>query len=119
MGAIAAEFGRIDILHNNAGVTVRKSIDRLEEREWDFVLDVGLKGLFLMSKHVIPELRKVCGEDRPLVRIGQPENIAKDVLFLCSDLAGWVTGAALKLGFDPEVYNCEGKTSARDTVAAA
>ena len=49
--AIVENFGHIDILHNNAGVTVRKSIDQLEEKEWDFVLDVGLKGLFLMSKH--------------------------------------------------------------------
>ena len=61
VNAIVAKFGRIDILHNNAGVTVRKSIDQLEEKEWDFVLDVGLKGLFLMSKHVIPEMRKVGG----------------------------------------------------------
>ena len=45
VNAIVAKFGRIDILHNNAGVTVRKSIDQLEEKEWDFVLDVGLKGL--------------------------------------------------------------------------
>ena len=61
VNAIVAKFGRIDILHNNAGVTVRKTIDQLEEKEWDFVLDVGLKGLFLMSKHVIPEMRKVGG----------------------------------------------------------
>ena len=61
VNAIVAKFGRIDILHNNAGVTVRKTIDELAEKEWDFVLDVGLKGLFLMSKHVIPEMRKVGG----------------------------------------------------------
>ena len=111
VNAIVAKFGRIDILHNNAGVTVRKTIDELSEKEWDFVLDVGLKGLFLMSKHVIPKMRKAgggsivntgsgwglkfCGSGRPLARIGQPEDIAKGVLFLCSDLASWVTGAAL------------------------
>ena len=161
-----------------AGVTGRKCIDELSEKEWDFVLDVGLKGLFLMSKHVIPEMRKVgggsivntgsgwglkggdqaaaycavkggivnvtramaidhgkdnirvnsinpgdtvtammisegrqtgeiksdadideflksCGSGRPLARIGQPEDIAKGVLFLCSDLASWITGASL------------------------
>ena len=52
--AIVAKFGKIDILHNNAGVTVRKKIADLSEKEWDFVLDVGLKGLFLFSKYVIP-----------------------------------------------------------------
>ncbi|MPM34180.1 Dihydroanticapsin 7-dehydrogenase [bioreactor metagenome] len=38
---------------------------------------------------------KTCGCDRPLARIGQPEDIANGVLFLCSGLASWVTGAAL------------------------
>lgn len=52
--AIVAKFGKIDILHNNAGVTVRKKMADLSEKEWDFVLDVGLKGLFLFSKYVIP-----------------------------------------------------------------
>lgn len=52
--AIKEKFGNIDILHNNAGVTVRKTMPELSEKEWDFVLDVGLKGLFLFSKHIIP-----------------------------------------------------------------
>lgn len=52
--AIKAKFGRIDILFNNAGVTVRKTIVDISEKEWDFVLDVGLKGLLFFSKHIIP-----------------------------------------------------------------
>ena len=51
---VVAKYGRIDVLHNNAGVTVRKTIADLTEKEWDFVLDVGLKGLFLFSKHAFP-----------------------------------------------------------------
>ena len=43
----------------------------------------------------IEEFLKSCGAGRPLARIGQPEDIANGVLFLCSDLASWVTGAAL------------------------
>ena len=52
--AVKEKFGHIDILFNNAGVTVRKTIVDLEEKEWDFVLGVGLKGTFLFSKYVIP-----------------------------------------------------------------
>jgi len=51
---ICQKFGGIDILLNNAGVTVRKTVKDLTEDEWDFVIDVGLKGTFLFSKHVIP-----------------------------------------------------------------
>lgn len=46
--------GRLDILFNNAGTTVRKTVEDLTEKEWDFVIDVGLKGTFLLSKHAIP-----------------------------------------------------------------
>lgn len=55
---IEKEEGRIDILFNNAGVTVRKTVVELEEREWDFVLDVGLKGTYLLSKFTIPVMAK-------------------------------------------------------------
>lgn len=51
---IKDKFGRIDVLFNNAGVTRRKSVVELEEKEWDFVIDVSLKGAYLMSKYVIP-----------------------------------------------------------------
>jgi len=55
---IVSDFGKINILFNNAGVTVRKTVVDLEEHEWDFVIDVGLKGTFLMSKFVIPVMAK-------------------------------------------------------------
>lgn len=61
VNAIKERFGRIDILFNNAGVTVRKTVVELEEKEWDFVLGVGLKGTYLMSKFVIPVMAAVGG----------------------------------------------------------
>jgi NAD(P)-dependent dehydrogenase (short-subunit alcohol dehydrogenase family) len=47
-------FGGIDILFNNAGVIRRKKVTDLEEADWDLVLDVSLKAIFLMSRHAIP-----------------------------------------------------------------
>lgn len=174
IGSIDQEFGRIDILFNNAGVTVRKTVVDLTEKEWDFVLGVGLKGTYLLSKYTIPVMERNGGgsivntgsgwglkggdkaaaycavkggivnltramaidhgpqnirvnsvnpgdtdtamlrdegrqlgetqiekflidsaKGRPLERLGTPTDIAKAVLFLSSDLATWITGAAL------------------------
>ena len=167
-----ASFGRIDILCNNAGVIVRKSMVDLSEEEWDLFLDVTLKGIFLLSREAIPHMAKngggviintgsgwalkggpqaasycaakagvlnltramaidhgksnirvncVCPGDidtpmlrseceqlgadpaafmreaaaRPLARVGSPEDVADAVLFLASDMAGWITGTQL------------------------
>ncbi len=46
------EFGRIDILINNAGVTSRHDFLDLPEEEWDRVLDINLKGAFLCTQAV-------------------------------------------------------------------
>ena len=169
---ICDKFNRIDILFNNAGVIRRKSIIELDEEEWDLILGVSLKAIFLLSRHVIPIMIKnkggviintgsgwglkggpkaaaycaakggvvnltramaidfgqygirvncICAgdintqllrkeamqlgideeefllscADRPLERIGEPQDVANAVLYLSSDLSLWVTGTTL------------------------
>ena len=53
---IISDFGKIDILFNNAGVAIRKNAVDLEEEEWDLALNVMLKGVYLLSHHVIPHM---------------------------------------------------------------
>ena len=54
--AVAASFGKIDVLVNNAGVNVRKTTLDLSEEEWDRVLDTNLKGYFLVAQAVAPHM---------------------------------------------------------------
>ncbi len=167
--AISNEFGRIDTLFNNAGVIRRKSACELDEKDWDISINVTLKGVYLLSKYIIPYMVKngsgsvintgsgwglkggadavsycaskggvvnmsramaidhgkdgirvncVCpgdidtpllhdeaiqlgqddasfmkeAADRPLNRVGQPQDVANAVLFLASDMSSWITG---------------------------
>ena len=49
-------FGRIDILVNNAGNSSMMAVADMSEQEWDEVLDTHLKGTFLCSKYVVPQM---------------------------------------------------------------
>lgn len=54
-----AKLDRIDILHNNVGIGMGDSTPtRLTEDAWDRILDVNLKAMWLVCKHVIPIMRK-------------------------------------------------------------
>jgi 3-oxoacyl-[acyl-carrier protein] reductase len=50
-------FGRLDILVNNAGIGGGDAIHRQEPHEWDAVLDVNLRGPFLLSRAALPHMR--------------------------------------------------------------
>jgi NAD(P)-dependent dehydrogenase (short-subunit alcohol dehydrogenase family) len=52
--ARAAFGGRIDVLHNNVGVLAHGGPVELDEQDWDRVMAVNLKGMFLTCKHVLP-----------------------------------------------------------------
>jgi NAD(P)-dependent dehydrogenase (short-subunit alcohol dehydrogenase family) len=54
-------FGRINILVNNAGIVLPGRVDNMSEEDWDKTIAVNLKGVFLVSKYAIPEMRKVGG----------------------------------------------------------
>ena len=52
--ALRKFHGRVDVLVNNAGVELEKSLENLTVADWDLVLDVNLRGAFLLTQAVIP-----------------------------------------------------------------
>ena len=158
-------YGRLDVLVNNAGITIDKPVLKMDDEDWYKVLAVNLSGAFFMSKAALPhmveqehgrivnitsiigqrgnigqanyaasksglfgltmtmarEAAKKCPDvtvnavapgfietdmlesvpekvldgirkQIPLGRLGQPEDVARVVHFLCADAAGYITG---------------------------
>ena len=56
-----ARFGKLDILVNNAGIALRGVLEDTSSEDWDRVMAVNAKGVFLGTKAAIPEMRKAGG----------------------------------------------------------
>ena len=56
-----SKFGKLDILVNNAGIWRRGHVTETSSEQWDSILDVNSKGVFLGTKAAIPEMRKAGG----------------------------------------------------------
>ena len=53
---VIAEFGKIDILINNAGITRDNLLLRMGEEQWDEVINVNLKSAFNLTKNVLKSM---------------------------------------------------------------
>lgn len=56
-----AQFGRLDILINNAGMRLYQTVVEASEESWDTILGVNLKGFAFCAKAAIPDMRRVGG----------------------------------------------------------
>jgi NAD(P)-dependent dehydrogenase (short-subunit alcohol dehydrogenase family) len=61
MRAAADAYRKIDILFNNAAIFILGTAESLREEDWDRVLGVNLKGVYLCSKYAIPHMRRAGG----------------------------------------------------------
>jgi NAD(P)-dependent dehydrogenase (short-subunit alcohol dehydrogenase family) len=74
MKTTADSFGGVDVLFNNAAIMSERTVEDLPGEEWDRVLAVNLKGVFLGCKHAIPRLRARGGGS--IINCGSPHALA-------------------------------------------
>ena len=77
------QFGKVDVLVNNAAIVLRKDIEETTSDDWDNIMAVNAKGVFLGTRAVIPAMRRAGGGSivnissiSGLVAIGPPAYIA-------------------------------------------
>jgi NAD(P)-dependent dehydrogenase (short-subunit alcohol dehydrogenase family) len=58
---VVAQFGKLNILVNNAGISGSNFDDLASTEAWDLLMDVNAKGVFLGMKHAIPQMKKAGG----------------------------------------------------------
>ena len=61
INSAVASFGKLDILVNNAGIWRRGHVLETSVEQWDDILDINAKGVFLGTKAAVPEMRKAGG----------------------------------------------------------
>lgn len=55
---VTDRFGRIDILLNDAGVAALGTVEDITLQDWDRVMDINVRGMYLVCKHVVPHMRQ-------------------------------------------------------------
>jgi NAD(P)-dependent dehydrogenase (short-subunit alcohol dehydrogenase family) len=56
-----ARYGKLDILVNNAAIVIQGAIEETSEDDWDRIMAVNMKGVFLGTKYAIPAMRRAGG----------------------------------------------------------
>jgi NAD(P)-dependent dehydrogenase (short-subunit alcohol dehydrogenase family) len=62
VSAVLKEFGRVDVLVNNAGTFISSKFEDITIEQWDNVFATNVRGPFLVSKHCVPALRRTKGK---------------------------------------------------------
>ncbi|MDE0043283.1 MAG: glucose 1-dehydrogenase, partial [Candidatus Poribacteria bacterium] len=57
VSATIGNYGKLDVLFNNAGIAMRLAVADLPEEDWDRCIDINLKGAYLGSKYAIPAMK--------------------------------------------------------------
>jgi 3-oxoacyl-[acyl-carrier protein] reductase len=104
-----AQAGHVDAVVNNAGILISNSIENLEESQWDAVLDVNAKGVFLVVQALLPHMReRGYGRIVNIASIGGKQGAPNQAHYSASKAAvmGFTRVLAQEAGPDGITANC-------------
>jgi len=106
---IAARFGEVNILVNNAGINVRKSIVELTVEDWHRVMDTNVTSAFLMCRMLLPHMRgRGYGRILNMTSIMSHVSMANRVAYSASKAALLGLTRSLALELAPEAITVNG-----------
>ena len=81
MDDVVVRFGRLDVLVNNAGYGIRGNVVTTAEEDWDALMAVNLKGVFLCSKYAVPHMiaqggGAIVNTSSTIASVGIPDRVA-------------------------------------------
>jgi NAD(P)-dependent dehydrogenase (short-subunit alcohol dehydrogenase family) len=107
IAAVIAEFGRLDILVNNAAVFASAALESLTLAQWDEVFATNARGPFLMAREALPHLRTARGRIVNIGSLGATHAWAGHAHYCASKAALHMLTQAMAKAFAPEVsVNC-------------
>jgi NAD(P)-dependent dehydrogenase (short-subunit alcohol dehydrogenase family) len=107
IAAIAAQFGRLDVLVNNAAVFDSVPLDRITLEQWDAVFETNTRGPFLVAREALEHLRAVHGRIVNIGSLGGIHAWAGHAHYCASKAALHMLTQAMAKAFAPEVaVNC-------------
>jgi len=107
IAGVVGEFGRLDVVVNNAAVFERAALDQLSVAAWDAVFETNARGPFLVAREALPHLKATGGRIVNIGSLGGSHAWADHAHYCSSKAALHMLTLAMAKGFAPEVsVNC-------------